>query len=200
MNYREIKLLKQNNKSTVSLVQEQGGEKLFVRKRLRGRHPVYQELQGVTHPGLPRLYEVVLDDEFTTVIEEYIEGETPGNRELSKKQFLSIVKELCSVLEFLHEKGIIHRDIKPSNIIFAKDGHIRLIDFDAARMCLRQRRSRSRTPYCLAPEDMRRRNSMGSPRPMNGRISMRLALPLDRFWGMMSVTHIIKNSSQMHQS
>lgn len=134
MNYREIKLLKQNNKSTVSLVQEQGGEKLFVRKRLRGRHPVYQELQGVTHPGLPRLYEVVLDDEFTTVIEEYIEGETPGNRELSKKQFLSIVKELCSVLEFLHEKGIIHRDIKPSNIIFAKDGHIRLIDFDAARM------------------------------------------------------------------
>lgn len=87
VNYREIKLLKQNNKSTVSLVQEQGGEKLFVRKRLKGRHPVYQELQGFTHPGLPRLYEVVLDDESTTVIEEYIEGETLGNRELSKKQF-----------------------------------------------------------------------------------------------------------------
>ena len=134
MNYREIKLLKQNNKSTVSLVQEQNGEKLFIRKRLKGRHPVYQELQGFTHPGLPRLYEVLLDDESTTVIEEYIEGETPGNTELSKKQFLSIVKELCSVLEFLHEKGIIHRDIKPSNIILAKDGHIRLIDFDAARM------------------------------------------------------------------
>lgn len=134
MNYSEIKILKQNNKSTVSLVQEQGGEKLFIRKRLKGHHPVYQELQGLTHPGLPELYEVTLDDESTTVIEEYIEGETPGNRELSKKQFLGIVKELCSVLEFLHEKGIIHRDIKPSNIILAKDGHIRLIDFDAARM------------------------------------------------------------------
>lgn len=44
------------------------------------------------------------------------------------------VKELCSVLEFLHGKDIIHRDIKPSNISLANDGHIRLIDFDAARM------------------------------------------------------------------
>lgn len=39
-----------------------------------------------------------------------------------------------TVLEFLHGKDIIHRDIKPSNIILANDGHIRLIDFDAARM------------------------------------------------------------------
>lgn len=44
------------------------------------------------------------------------------------------MKELCTVLEFLHAKDIIHRHIKPSNILHAKDGHIRLIDFDAARM------------------------------------------------------------------
>lgn len=34
---------------------------------------------------------------------------------------------------FLHQYGIIHRDIKPSNLLLAPDGHIRLIDFDAAR-------------------------------------------------------------------
>ncbi|MDE7247987.1 MAG: protein kinase, partial [Lachnospiraceae bacterium] len=39
-----------------------------------------------------------------------------------------------AVLEYLHGRGIIHRDIKPSNLIMADDGHIRLIDFDAARM------------------------------------------------------------------
>lgn len=134
MEYEEIKLLKQSEKSAVYLVKEQNGEQLFIRKELKGRHLVYSELQGFTHPYLPKLYEVILSDDSTTVIEEYIEGTTVGSTELSDRQFLNIVRELCSVLGFLHGKGIIHRDIKPSNIIFAKDGHIRLIDFDAARM------------------------------------------------------------------
>ena len=43
------------------------------------------------------------------------------------------MEELCEVLVFLHGYGIIHRDIKPSNLLLAPDGHIRLIDFDAAR-------------------------------------------------------------------
>lgn len=101
---------------------------------MKGRRPIYETLQNCGHPGLPKLQEVVLSETSTTIIEEYIEGTTAGSTELSEKQFLNLVKELCSVLEFLHGKGIIHRDIKPSNIILAKDGHIRLIDFDAARM------------------------------------------------------------------
>lgn len=91
-------------------------------------------LQNCPHPYLPKLYDVSVEDDATTVIEEYLEGQVLGGTELSEKQFLSVVRDLCSVLEFIHEKGIIHRDIKPSNIILAADGHVRLIDFDAARM------------------------------------------------------------------
>lgn len=134
MEYEEISLLKQSEKSTVHLIREQNEGRLFIRKELRGRHLVYAELQGLTHPYLPKLYDVVMSDDSTTVIEEYIEGAAVGSAELTSRQFLNIARELCSVLEFLHGKGIIHRDIKPSNIILAKDGHIRLIDFDAARM------------------------------------------------------------------
>lgn len=97
MAYEVIKLLKQSEKSTVQLLRERGGEKLFVRK-------------------------------------EFIEGQTAGSAKLSEKQCRGILRELCDVLAFLHGKGIIHRDIKPSNILLAEDGHIRLIDFDAARM------------------------------------------------------------------
>lgn len=134
MFYEEVKLLSKSEKSTVCLVREEGGEQLFIRKTLKGKHSVYTELQKLQHPFLPRFYEVHVSDTGTIVIEEYIEGQTPGSMELSRKQFLNIAKEMCSVLEFLHGKGIIHRDIKPSNIILAEDGHIRLIDFDAARM------------------------------------------------------------------
>lgn len=134
MEYEVVKRLKQSEKSTVYLVRKQNAEQLFIRKELKGRHLVYSTLQTLTHPYLPRLYEVTLSGDSTTVIEEYIEGSAVGSSELSNRQFLNIVRELCSVLDFLHEKGIIHRDIKPSNILLAKDGHIRLIDFDAARM------------------------------------------------------------------
>lgn len=134
MNYEEIELLKQSEKSTVYLVREEDGEKVFVRKKLKGQHPVYLTLINCKHPYLPDIYEVTMEDGYTTVIEEYVEGQSLGCAELSEKQLTGAAKELCSVLEFLHEKDIIHRDIKPSNIIMAKDGHIRLIDFDAARM------------------------------------------------------------------
>lgn len=134
MEYEEIRLLRESKKSKVHLVREKNGEQIFVRKILKGRFPVYLILQNCRHPYLPKLYEVGVEDDATTIIEEYIEGQVLGSTELSEKQFLSVVRDLCSVLEFIHEKGIIHRDIKPSNIILAADGHIRLIDFDAARM------------------------------------------------------------------
>lgn len=134
MEYEEIRLLKQSEKSTVQLVRKKEDGQLFIRKTLKGQRHIYRTLQNYQHSCLPKLYEVVLSDASTTVLEEYIEGQSLGSAELSEKQLIAAFKELCSVLEFLHEKDIIHRDIKPSNIILAKDGHIRLIDFDAARM------------------------------------------------------------------
>lgn len=134
MECEEISLIKQSEKGTVHLVRERNGDRTFVRKVLKGQHPIYLTLKNCRHPYLPELYEVDMSDGFTTIIEEYIEGQSLGSAELPEKQLLGAVKELCSVLEFLHGKDIIHRDIKPSNIILAKDGHIRLIDFDAARM------------------------------------------------------------------
>ena len=134
MEFEEIQLLKQSERSTVQLVRKKDGGQVFVRKILKGQRYIYQTLKNCPHPYLPKLYEVILTDDSTTIIEEYIEGQSLGSAELSEKQTVSCIRELCVVLEFLHGKDIIHRDIKPSNIILAKDGHIRLIDFDAARI------------------------------------------------------------------
>lgn len=134
MEYEEIKLLKQSEKSTIHLVREKNREQVYVRKLLKGQHPIYHMLQDCPHPGLPKIYEVIVEDDSTTIIEEYIEGQSSGAVKLSGVQIRSVVKELCCTLEFLHGKGIIHRDIKPSNIILTGAGHAYLIDFDAARM------------------------------------------------------------------
>lgn len=134
MEYEEVRLLKQGEKSTVHLLREKGGEQMFIRKRLAGRYPIFQTIRECTHPCLPKQYDIIISEDSTTVIEEYIEGQPLGTVELTEKQFLHVVRELCSVLEYLHGKGIIHRDIKPSNIILTEDGQVYLIDFDAARM------------------------------------------------------------------
>ncbi len=134
MEYEEIKLLKQSEKSTVHLVRgADGGEQIYVRKRLDGQHSIYQTLQSCSHPCLPKIYEVTVGEDATTVIEEYIEGQTPDGTWLSRKQMRGLIRQLCGVLEFIHGKGIIHRDIKPSNLLLAEDGRLYLIDFDAAR-------------------------------------------------------------------
>lgn len=134
MEYEEVNLVKQSEKSTVHLVRKKGEEQIFIRKILKGKRCIYSTLQNCHHPYLPEIYEVILSDDSTIIIEEYIEGQSLGRAELSEKQLIDAFKELCSVLEFLHGKDIIHRDIKPSNIFLAKDGHIRLLDFDAARI------------------------------------------------------------------
>ncbi|MCI8530876.1 MAG: serine/threonine protein kinase [Lachnospiraceae bacterium] len=133
LEYEEIELMKQSENGMVHLIREKETGKFFVRKVMKGHHPVYLMLQDCPHPCLPKIYEVAITEDTTTIIEEYIEGRSLGGINLSGKQFTGVVRDLCLVLEFLHGKGIIHRDIKPSNIIYTESGHICLIDFDAAR-------------------------------------------------------------------
>lgn len=136
MEFDVVKVIKQSPKSTVSLIRKKDVNEdcYYVRKELQGNHSVYKLLQESEHPYLPQIFEVDLTDAKTTVIEEYVAGESVGKVDLTEKQIKNVMTELCTVLEYLHKRGIIHRDIKPSNILYGEDGHIRLIDFDASRM------------------------------------------------------------------
>ena len=134
MKLEEIRLLKQSDKSLVLLMREEDSEQLFVQKKLQGQHIVYEMLKSASHPNFPQIYEVAISDDTTTILEEYIEGPLLAQAKLEEKAVCAVMEELCDALQFLHEKGFIHRDVKPYNIILAKDGHIRLIDFDAVRM------------------------------------------------------------------
>ena len=61
--YKEIKLLKQTEKSTVILVHKKDREEVFIKKILRGKHNIYLTLQNCVHPYLPNLCEVIVSDQ-----------------------------------------------------------------------------------------------------------------------------------------
>lgn len=129
----EVKELHRSEKSVVTLVTDPDTGIRYVRKELRGSHSIYQQLQALPHPYLPKILWVEQHQDSITLLEEYIAGANLAEIKLPEKQVVSLMEELCEALVFLHNRGILHRDIKPSNLLLSADGHIRLIDFDAAR-------------------------------------------------------------------
>lgn len=129
----EIKELHRSPKSVVTLVIDADTGVRYVRKELQEPHPVYEQLQSLHHPYLPQIVQLEQRQDGVTLLEEYIDGANLAEITLPEKQIVTLMEELCEVLIFLHQHGIIHRDIKPSNLLLAPDGYIRLIDFDAAR-------------------------------------------------------------------
>ena len=133
MDYERLKKLSETDKSIVYLVFDPQRQKMLVEKHIKGEIEVYQRLAECSHPYLPKIESVRIEQGKTVIVEEYIPGGSLAQIRADERQLSRWLLELCEVLDFLHSRQIIHRDIKPSNLLIGADGHIRLIDFDAAR-------------------------------------------------------------------
>lgn len=98
-------------------------------------------LKKLNHPALPRIFDIIEDNNFIYIIVDYIEGislkdELARNGKFEEEKVIGWAKQICNVLEYIHTvrpNPIIYRDMKPSNIILTNQGMIKLIDFGIAR-------------------------------------------------------------------
>lgn len=159
--YRELTVL--DEKKNIVLVQDIRNSELCVKKTLDiYSHDVYEQLASIRIEGVPAVKECVADDGKLIVVEEYVQVRSlkqvlDEHGLLNAEQAYEIAVQLADVLVRLHqlEPAIVHRDIKPSNIIIEKNGHVNLIDFNAARHVNADKNEDTRmlgTVYFAAPE------------------------------------------------
>lgn len=159
--YRELTVL--DEKKNIVLVQDIRNSELCVKKTLDiYSRDVYEQLASVRIEEVPAVKECVADDGKLIVVEEYVQGRSlkqvlDEQGLLNEEQAYEIAVQLVDILVRLHqlESAIVHRDIKPSNIIIEKNGHVNLIDFNAARHVNADKNEDTRmlgTVYFAAPE------------------------------------------------
>jgi len=90
------------------------------------------------HMQIPSLFGYFQVDSNLYFVQEFIDGEdlqkefkTSGP--FDRQKLIDLLKEMLTVLKYVHQHQVVHRDIKPANIIRRKDGQLVLIDFGAAK-------------------------------------------------------------------
>ncbi len=116
----------------------------------------------LTHPHIVRLYRYGQVGQLLYIAMEYIEGQdlkamlTPYHTQqklLPLEDIRRIMRQICTALDYAHNKGVIHRDIKPPNILLDQAANAVLTDFGLVLLDDRQTRGEAfGTPYYIAPE------------------------------------------------
>lgn len=95
-------------------------------------------MKMLDHPALPRIVDIIEDNETIYIVMDYIEGESLDKILLEygpqpEEIVIDWAKQLCDVLGYLHSKRIIYRDMKPANVMLKPEGNLKVIDFGIAR-------------------------------------------------------------------
>ena len=118
------------------------------------------------HQHIVTVYEFGQRDGVYFLLMEYIDGVTLREAiragQISAKDALAIVTQICDALQFAHEEGVVHRDIKPENILIDKRGRVKIADFGLAKLLgnspdvpnLTGTHQVMGTPMYMAPEQM----------------------------------------------
>ena len=98
-----------------------------------------QILASLDHPNIARLLDGgTTDDGIPYLVMELIEGipidQYCDAHQLNATQRLRLFLQVCSAVQYAHQRLVIHRDIKPGNILVTQDGTPKLLDFGIAKI------------------------------------------------------------------
>lgn len=127
---------------------------------------LYREAQAagkLSHPNIVTIYDVGSEGSLQYIAMEYLEGQTlesliKKRAKFSYKIIAQIITQICSALDYAHERGIIHRDIKPANVMVLSDYRVKVMDFGIARIdsnSMTKTGIAMGTPNYISPEQLK---------------------------------------------
>jgi eukaryotic-like serine/threonine-protein kinase len=119
----------------VKLISSGRDSSLFI-NRFRNERRI---LASLDHPNIARLCDGgTTDDGVPYFVMELIEGQPMvaycDQRRLSTTERLRLFLQVCSAVQYAHQRLIIHRDLKPDNILVTREGATKLMDFGIAKI------------------------------------------------------------------
>jgi len=113
-------------------------------------------LASLNHNNIPKFYGIVIEDatfgeKIVSLVSEYIEGQTLNEYKANKyedfkeEEKITLIKDLCEIISYLHSKKFVHRDIKPENLKIDKNKKIYLTDFGTAKVIDEEESKSTRT-------------------------------------------------------
>jgi eukaryotic-like serine/threonine-protein kinase len=117
------------------------------------------------HPGVMKVFPKE-DSNQVYMVMEWVDGRLlrqllQTERKLPLEQTVSIVLQICEVLEYVHKHDVVHRDLKPENVMIDDQGRIKLIDFGIAasagarRLTFANFSKTMGTPDYISPEQVK---------------------------------------------
>ena len=134
--YRAARADDQYRKQVAVKLVRAGHEAGFVVARFKNERQILAKLD---HPNIARLLDGGTTPEGVPYfVMELVEGEPIDSycakHGLSITERLDLFLQVCSAVQFAHQRLVVHRDIKPSNILVAHDGVPKLLDFGIAKL------------------------------------------------------------------
>ncbi len=134
--YRAERADEQYRKQVALKLVRSGPDSAFVIGRFRKERQI---LASLDHPDIARLLDGgTTEDGVPYFVMELIEGRPideycdAGNLSITER--LALFRQVCSAVQYAHQRLIVHRDIKPGNILVTADGMPRLLDFGIAKI------------------------------------------------------------------
>ena len=94
-------------------------------------------IASLNHENIIKIYDI--EERYRTVfiIMEFLEGESLDAmlgrlKTIPPALAVNLLIQICSGLQYAHQRGIIHRDINSSNVIIRRDDRLKILDFGLA--------------------------------------------------------------------
>jgi serine/threonine protein kinase len=134
--YRAFRADDQYRKEVAIKLVRAGQSSGFILDRFKNERQILASLE---HPNICRLLDGGTTPEgLPYFVMELIEGEPIdkycAEHKSTVQERLELFLQVCSAVQFAHQRVIVHRDIKPANILVTKEGQPKLLDFGIAKI------------------------------------------------------------------